>query len=470
VDAAEPRPAPAPAGGGGAIGDYFKFGERGTTLGTEVRAGLTTFMVMAYIIFLNPAILAVTNQDGQLVGPPPVPTAAATALLAGLITIAMGLIGNVPIALAAGLGINAIVAFNLILTRGLSWQGAMGVIFWEGLVILILVLVGLREAMMNAVPLVLKKAIAVGIGLFILFIGFVNAGLIASPPGGTPPVSFVYPTQPAQFLAIGGLLLTIALYVRRIPGALLLGILITTLVGIPLGVTQLPASVSDLFVAPDFSNIGQLNVTEVFELGALTAVLIIFAIMILDFFDTMGTVTAVGEQAGLTDDRGQVPGVGRILLVDSAAAALGGIFGTSSNTSYIESSAGVSEGGRTGFTAVVVGVLFLLGVFLAPLAGIIPSAATSPALIIVGALLFEQITDIDARDIEQAIPALLTMILMPLTFDIAIGIGAGVIAWVFIKLVMGKVGEIHWLMWGAAIAFLVFFLKDWIEPIVNASV
>lgn len=442
------------------IANYFRFAERGTNLRTEVRAGLTTFMVMAYIIFLNPVILGNAGMD-------PAATAAVTALLAGLVTIAMGVVGNFPIALAAGLGINAIVAFNLVLSRGLTWQGAMGVIFWEGLVVLLLVLVGLREAVMNAVPLELKKAIAVGIGLFILFIGFVNAGLIVSPEGGVPPVSFVYPTTVAQFLAIGGLLFTIALYVRKVPGALLIGILVTTLVGIPLGVTTIP---TDFSVVPNFSNIGQLDIMEVWDLGALTAVLIIFSIMILDFFDTIGTVTAVGEQAGLTDEQGKVPGVSRILLVDSAAAMLGGVFGTSSNTSYIESSAGVGEGGRTGFTSVVTGLLFLVAVLLAPLATMIPSAATAPALILVGALLFEQIRGLDVADPEQAIPALFTMILMPLTYDIAIGIGAGVIAWVFIKLVRGKVGEIHLLMWGAAIAFVVFFLKDWLEPIINASV
>lgn len=442
------------------IANYFRFAERGTNLRTEVRAGLTTFMVMAYIIFLNPVILGNAGMD-------PAATAAVTALLAGLVTIAMGVVGNFPIALAAGLGINAIVAFNLVLSRGLTWQGAMGVIFWEGLVVLLLVLVGLREAVMNAVPLELKKAIAVGIGLFILFIGFVNAGLIVSPEGGVPPVSFVYPTTVAQFLAIGGLLFTIALYVRKVPGALLIGILVTTLVGIPLGVTTMPTSFS---VVPNFSNIGQLDIMEVWDLGALTAVLIIFSIMILDFFDTIGTVTAVGEQAGLTDEQGKVPGVSRILLVDSAAAMLGGVFGASSNTSYIESSAGVGEGGRTGFTSVVTGLLFLVAVLLAPLATMIPSAATAPALILVGALLFEQIRGLDVADPEQAIPALFTMILMPLTYDIAIGIGAGVIAWVFIKLVRGKIGEIHPLMWGAAIAFVVFFLKDWLEPIINASV
>ena len=442
---------------GNAIAEYFKFAERGTNLQTEIRAGLTTFMVMAYIIFLNPAILSNAGMD-------PAATAAVTALLAGLVTIAMGVVANFPLALAAGLGINGIVAFNLVLGRGLTWQGAMGVIFWEGLIITVLVLLGFREAVMHAVPLALKKAIAVGIGLFILFIGLFNAGLVVGQAPPSPPVTFIFPTTAAPFLALAGLLLTIALVVRRVPGALLLGILITTIAGFPLGVTTVPAN---LTVVPNFSNLLQLDVMQVWNLGALTAVLVIFSIMILDFFDTMGTVTAVGDQAGLTDKEGRVPHTGRILLVDSVAAALGGVFGTSSNTSYIESSAGVGEGGRTGFTSVVVGVLFLIAIVLAPLAGIIPSAATAPALILVGYLLLEQVRDIDVSDPEQGIPALLTMILMPLTFDISIGIGAGVVAWVFIKVVKGKLTEVHPLLWAVAIAFVVFFLKDWLEPILR---
>jgi len=438
-----------------AIASFFRFGDRRTSIGREVRAGATTFMVMVYIIFVNPAILGNAGMD-------PVAVAAATALLAGIMSIAMGVFGNFPIAIAAGLGINGIVAFNLVLGRGLTWQGAMGIIFWEGLIVTILVLVGLREAMMGAIPLALKKAIAVGIGLFILFIGFFNAGLIKSPEGGVPPVTFVFPTTAAHYVTIIGLFVTIALYVRKVPAALLLGIVITAIIGVPFGVTQVPNTIS---VVPDFSTIGALNLTEGFEkLGIYLAVLTIFTIMLIDFFDTMGTVTAVGEQAGLTDDEGRVPRVGPILLVDSVAAAAGGVFGTSSNTSYIESSAGVAEGGRTGFTSIVTGLLFVAAIVLAPLAGIIPAAATAPALILVGYLLFEQIRDIEVDDPEIGIPALFTIILMPLTFDIAIGIGAGFIAFTFIKIVRGKAAEVHLLMWLASAAFLIFFLKDFIEP------
>ncbi len=439
------------------IASYFKFAERGTNLTTEIRAGATTFMVMAYIIFLNPAILSAAGVD-------PVATAAATALIAGIMTIAMGVVGNFPIAIAAGLGINALVAFGLVLGRGLTFQGAMGVIVLEGLIVTVLVVVGLREAVMNAIPGSLKRAIAVGIGLFILFIGFVNAGLIAGGEGA-PPVRFIFPNSPSAFVALVGLLITIGLWVRKVPGALILSIIITTVIALIAGVAKIPNSFTS---TATFSTIGAVSLTEVFDkLGFFVALLIIFSIALIDFFDTMGTLTAVGNQAGLTDEKGEVPNTGRILLVDAIGAVAGGLGGTSSNTSYIESSAGVGEGGRTGFTSVVTGVLFLVSILLAPLALMIPGVATAPALIIVGYLLFEQIGGIDVSDPEEGIPALLAMILMPLTYDIAVGIGAGFIVWTVIKVVRGKFGEIHPLMWAVSIAFLIFFLQSWIEPLIK---
>ncbi len=441
------------------IASYFKFAERGTNLVTEIRAGATTFMVMAYIIFLNPAILSAAGVDV-------VATAAATALIAGIMTIAMGVFGNFPIAIAAGLGINALVAFGLVLGRGLSFQGAMGVIVLEGLLVTILVIVGLREAVMNAIPGSLKRAIAVGIGLFILFIGFVNAGLIAGGEGA-PPVHFIFPVDIGPFVALAGLIITILLWVRKIPGALILSIVITTGIALATGVTKFPDEFASPISANAFSTIGAVNLTEAFEkLGPFVAVLVIFSIALIDFFDTMGTVTAVGNQAGLNDDEGKVPGLRNILLVDSLAAVAGGFGGTSSNTSYIESSAGVGEGGRTGFTSVVTGVLFLLAILLAPLALMIPAVATAPALIIVGYLLFEQIGGIDVADVEEGLPALLAIILMPLTYDIAVGIGAGFVTWTLIKVMRGKLGEIHPLMWVVSIAFLIFFLQSWIEGLI----
>ena len=362
-----------------AIASYFKFAERGTNWLTETRAGVTTFMVMAYIIFLNPNIIA-----GPLGLPVPA-VAAATALVAGVMTIAMGVFGRYPFAIAAGLGLNAIVAFYLAGDPatgglGLTPAGAMGVILIEGVVILVLVLVGFREAVMNAVPLSLKRAIGVGIGLFILFIGFVDGGLIAP---GNPVVRFINPTEPSQFVFIFGLLLTLALWVMRLKGALIISILVTAAVAFVFGVYTAPA----LSFSIDLSTLG-LGLQDPFQsltkLPIVVGVLTIFAIMLADFFDTMGTVTGVAAEAGLARPDGSVPGVKNVLLVDSVAAIAGGFAGTSSNTTYIESAAGVADGGRTGFAAVVTGVLFILAIFVSPLAPLIPTFATAPALVLVG--------------------------------------------------------------------------------------
>jgi adenine/guanine/hypoxanthine permease len=468
LDAVEPRLSPPPASSGGALADYFKFAERGTNFATEVKAGVTTFMVMAYILFLNPNILAnMFLPDQAAVDSFKGPAAAATALVAGVMTIAMGLIANAPIALAAGLGINALVAFFLVLTLGLTPAGAMGVIVIEGLVVLVLVLVGLREAIMNAVPLSLKRAIAVGIGLFILFIGFVDGGLI-SKTGGTAaenpvPVQFVFPTTPALLTFVLGLIITILLFVRRVPAALLLSILITTVIAIVLGVQPLP---SNFVATPSFSTLGMFDLGNVFTtLGLLAAILTIFSFMLTDFFDTMGTATAISEQAGLVDERGRIPNTGRILAVDAAAAAVGGAAGISSNTSYIESAAGVAEGGRTGLTAVVVGILFLAAILLTPLATLVPFQATAPVLVVVGYLMVTLIRDIDFTDLEEGFPALLALILMPLTFSITVGIGAGFVAYVLIKIVKGRIGDVHPLMWLVAIAFIVYFAQSWLNTI-----
>jgi AGZA family xanthine/uracil permease-like MFS transporter len=443
---------------GGAIADFFKFAERGTNLATEVKAGVTTFMVMAYILLVNPSILAAAGI--------PVPAAsAATALIAGVMTLAMGIVANVPIALAAGLGINGAVAFGLVLTSGLTPAGAMGVIVLEGLVVLLLVLVGLRESIMRAVPLSLKRAIGVGIGLFILFIGFIDAGIIIKTGGSSAenpvPVTFVFPTEPAHFVFWLGLVITITLWARKIPGALLISILVTTIVAIAVGIQPLPTTFT---ATPDFSTLGAFDVTNVFTvLGTLAAILTIFSFMLTDFFDTMGTATAISEQAGLTDEDGQPENVGRILLVDSVAAAVGGAAGISSNTSYIESAAGVAEGGRTGFTSVVTGVLFLGAILLTPLAILVPYVATGPVLVFVGFLMVSLVKDIDFGDIEEGLPALLGLILMPLTFSITVGIGAAFVTYVVVKVVRGKLSEIHPLLWAVAVAFGVYFLQNWIN-------
>ncbi len=457
------------SGSEGGIAGYFKFAERGTNVLTESRAGLTTFMVMAYIIFLNGNIIAKPlNLD-------PVAVAAGTALIAGIMTIAMGLVANYPFALAAGLGINAIVAFSLT-AKGLDAAGAMGVIVLEGVAITVLVVIGLREAIMNAVPLALKRSIGVGIGLFILFIGFANGGLIVSncaPDSATlgfcdgTLVTVAFPSTPGQFVFILGLFITIGLWVLKIRAALIISILLTTAIALVAGVSTIP---SPLTATPSFSTLG-LGLQDPFQvfskLGFLAAILTIFAIMLSDFFDTMGTVTGIASEAGLARPDGSVPGIGRVLIVDSVAAFAGGAGGVSSNTTFIESAAGVADGGRTGFASIVTGVLFLLAVFLAPVAQIIPNQATAPALVLVGYLMFTLVKDIDVSNVEDGIPALLTIILMPLTYDITVGIGAGFISWTFIKLVRGKFAEIHPLMWLIAIAFLVYFLQDYIQGLVK---
>jgi len=446
-----------------AIAQYFKFGERGTTFGTEVRAGVTTFMVMVYIVALNGAIIA-----GPL-GLDPVAVAAGTALVAGVMTIAMGVLTNYPFALAAGLGLNAAVAFGLT-ALGMTPAQAMGVIVIEGVIITILVLVGLREAIMTAVPLPLKRAIGVGIGLFILFIGFWDGGMIVGVTPefapAPPPLAFVFPNTAAQWVFLVGLVITAALWARKVKGALVISIALTTVIAIVLGVQELPKTFS---VTPNFGTLGlglqDLGGVFTIEAGVLAAVLAIFAIMLSDFFDTMGTVTGIAAEAGLSDKDGQVPGVGRVLLVDSLAAVVGGAAGVSSNTTYIESAAGVAEGGRTGITSVVTGVLFLLAIFLAPVVQIIPLQAAAPALVLVGYLMFTQIGEIDARDVWTGLPALLIIILMPLTFTITIGIGAGIVMWVVLRIVAGRLGEVHWLMWLVFGAFMLYFAQEVIRPL-----
>jgi len=433
----------------GLLERHFRLSERGSSVATEVRAGVATFLVMVYIVFLNPAILGEAGFD-------PVAVAAGTALAAGLLTIAMGVFANFPMAMAAGLGINAAVAFQLVLGEGLTPAGAMGVIVLEGIVVTVLVLAGLREAVMRAVPASLKYAIAVGIGLFILFIGFVNGGLISG--GGGTPVEFVFPNTAFAAVTLLGLLVGLVLQVRKVPGALLVTIVVTAVLALILGVNSVP---SDVSVSPSFDSIGNFDLGNVFtELGFLSAILIIFTFMLTDFFDTMGTATAVAEQADLIDDDGEIQDVGRVLLADSIGAAVGGALGVSSNTSYIESSAGVAEGGRTGLSSVVTGVLFLLMIVLSPLAVFVDGPVTAAVLILIGFLMVGFIKEIDFGDLEEGFPALLAIILMPLTYSITVGIGAGFVAHTVVKIVKGKSKEIPLLMWIVTAAFVIYFAQD----------
>ncbi|MXG90443.1 solute carrier family 23 protein [Nocardioides flavescens] len=463
---------------------FFKISERGSTLGREVRGGVVTFVTMAYIVVLNPLILGYAQDvDGRFLGGGDAPNlpaiAAGTALVAGLLTIAMGVFANFPLALASGLGLNAFVAFSI--AGQMTWADAMGLVVIEGVVILVLVLTGFRTAVFHAVPAQLKIAISVGIGLFIALIGFVDAGFVGRIPdvaNSTVPVQLGRTGQltgwPVVVFALG-LVLLIALWVRKVRGAILIAILSTTVVAIvveaighlgssadapsgwSLTVPALPG-LGDIVQTPDFGTLGDFSLLGSFQsVGVVTAVLLIFTLMLADFFDTMGTMTAIGAEADLLDAEGVPPHAERILVVDSVAAAAGGLAGVSSNTSYIESASGVGEGARTGLASVVTGVLFLVTILFAPLVAVIPSEAAVPALVLVGFLMMQQVREISWDDVEIAIPAFLTIVLMPFTYSISVGIGAGFLAYVLIKLVVGKAAQLHPLLWVVAGLFVVYF-------------
>jgi adenine/guanine/hypoxanthine permease len=450
---------------------YFKISERGSNVRTEIIAGLATWLTMAYILFVNPAILgSIPDHTGTTLPFDQVLTV--TALAAGVMTILMGVVANYPFALAAGLGLNAFVAFTLVGTFGLTWPEAMGVIVIEGLVIAALVLTGFREAVLNAIPMDLKRAIGIGIGLFIAFIGLVNAGIVVHPEAGTI-VTLNPDLSTLRILTFAlGLAVTAALVARRMRGGLLIGILFTTVLAIVInviwghsaiwetvgpGVAQVP---DEVVSTPNFDLLGNFSITGVFDVVPfLTAVALILSVMLSDFFDTMGTVIGIGGEARLLDDRGRLPGINRVLFIDSLAAAGGGAASASSNTTYIESAAGVSEGGRTGLTAVVVGVLFLLSIFLSPLAGVIPPEATAPVLVIVGYFMMTMVREIDWADASIGIPALLTMIVMPFTFSITNGVGAGFISYVVIQVLRGRWDKVHWLLYLVSAIFVWYFVR-----------
>jgi adenine/guanine/hypoxanthine permease len=464
----EARPSPGSARTGGLDG-YFHISERGSTVRTEVIAGFATWLTMAYILFVNPSILgALPDKDGVQLAFPQVLTV--TALVAGVMTLAMGLWANYPFALAAGLGLNAFVAFTLVGAHGLSWPEAMGVIVVEGLVIAALVLTGFREAVMDAIPMDLKRAIGIGIGLFIAFIGLVNAGIVIHPDAGTI-VTLNPDLTTLRILTFAvGLALTSALVALRMRGALLVGILATTVVAIVIneiwGGGQVWAAVgpdtgrlpSSIFSTPDFALVGDFSFNFFTVVGVGTALALIIAVMLSDFFDTMGTVVGIAGEAGLLDRNGKLPGINRVLLVDSLAAAAGGAASASSNTTYIESAAGVSEGGRTGLTSVVVALLFFLALFFSSLAGVIPPEATAPVLVIVGYFMMTLVKDINWADPGIGIPALLTMVVMPFTFSITNGVAAGFVSYTVIQVLRGRAADVHWLMYLVSGVFVWYFV------------
>jgi AGZA family xanthine/uracil permease-like MFS transporter len=462
---------------------FFRVSERGSTIGREIRGGFATFFTMAYILVLNPIILGTAkDRNGELLDSVQLTTA--TALVAAVMTVIMGIGGNLPLALAAGLGLNAVVAFQI--APLMSWDDAMGLVVLEGLLICVLVLTGLREAVMHAIPQPLKQAISVGIGLFIAFIGFVDAGFVSRIPDAANT------TVPVQLGGTGslagwpilvfclGVLLTIGLLARKVKGAILISIVTMTVVAIVInaladveswGLTT-PEWPDQVLDTPDFGLVGDFSLFGAFsapEVGVVTVILLIFTLILSDFFDTMGTVVGVSTEAGLLDEDGKVPGLSRVLLIDGAAAVAGGAASASSATSYIESAAGVGEGARTGFANLVTGGLFALALFFTPLLTIVPLQAAAPALVAVGFLMMTQVKQIDWDRYEIAIPAFLTIAVMPFTYSITNGIGAGFVAYVVIKTVLGRAKEVHWLLWGTSALFLVYFAIDPIEQLLGAA-
>ncbi|MFE5626094.1 NCS2 family permease [Streptomyces virginiae] len=475
-----PAPAPAPATPepsprepSGGLDRYFKISERGSTVAREVRGGFATFFAMAYIIVLNPIILGNAKDmyghqldGGQLV--------TATVLTAAFTTLLMGVIGNVPIALAAGLGVNTVVALQL--APRMSWPDAMGMVVLAGFVVMLLVATGLRERVMNAVPLGLRKGIAIGIGLFIMLIGLVDSGFVSRIPDAA------HTTVPLQLGSDGhlhgwpvlifvvGTLLTLALLIRKVPGAILISIVAMTLVAVVVQlVVDLPDSGWGLTVpawpgnpvsAPDFGLVGQVSLFGGFgKVGLLTGILFVFTVLLSCFFDAMGTILGVGDEAKLIDRKtGEFPGINRVLFVDGLAVASGGATSSSATTCFVESTAGVGEGARTGLANVVTGALFAVALFLTPLATMVPSQAATPALVAVGFLILAgSVKDIDWSDFTIAVPAFLAMVMMPFTYSITNGIGIGFITFSVLRLATGRGREVPTAMYVVSAVFVFYY-------------
>lgn len=439
---------------------FFSISARGSTPRIEVLAGVTTWLTMAYILFVNPAILGLGGN-----GLPFAQVLTVTALTAGVLTILMGVVANYPFALAAGLGLNAFVAFTLVGGQNLTFPEAMGVIVAEGILITILVLTKVREKILNAIPMDLKRAIGIGIGAFIALIGLVNAGVVTN-MGATPLSLAPELTRWSIAVFVVGFTVSAVLVARRVRGALLIGILVATAMAIIVneavggsiwrnGVAQIPGGV---VATPDFALVGDFSFGFIGALGLASAAAAVLSVMLSDFFDTMGTVIGIGGEARMLDERGRLPGINRVLLVDSLGAVAGGVTSSSSNTTYIESASGVSEGGRTGLTAVVTGVLFLLAMFFSPLAGVIPPEATAPALVIVGYFMMTMVRDIEWSDPAMGIPALLTIVMMPFTYSITNGVGAGFLSYTVIALLRGRGRDVHPLLYVVAAIFAWYFI------------
>lgn len=426
---------------------FFKLKERGTTVRNEVIGGITTFLAMAYILAVNPGML---GESGMGFGP----VFTATAISAAVASLCMAFFANLPVALASGMGLNAFFTYTVVFGMGCSWQFALTAVLIEGLLFILLSVFGVREAIINSIPATMKKAVAVGIGLFICLIGLSNAGLASSSTGTI--IGFVNFNVPSALVAIIGLFITIALYVLNIPGAVLLGIIITTIIGIPFGVTTIPEDFK-VFSVPEAPHLFAFEWTNVFTLKFFV---VFFTFLFTDLFDTIGTLMGVTEQAGLVDKDGNIPNAKGALLADAVGTVAGACLGTSTVTSYVESSAGVAAGARTGLASVVTAILFIVALFFTDLFAVIPSAATAPALIFVGYLMMKPVMKIDFEDPTEGIPAFITIMVMPFSYSISKGIAFGVISFVFCKLFSKKAKEVSLITWILAAVFIAYFVFE----------
>ncbi|WP_026919586.1 NCS2 family permease [Gordonia shandongensis] len=484
-----------PTGRLAAVDRYFKISERGSTVVREMRGGLVTFFAMAYIVVLNPIIIGGTAATGDDPGTnvdafghalDPNQVTAVTALVAGVMSLLFGLVANFPFAFAAGLGINSLLAVTI--APQMSWPAAMGLVVIDGIIIVILGITGVRTAVFNAVPNELKAAIAAGIGAFIALVGLANAGFVTHGSPHGPPVQLgidgSVATVPTLLFAVGVLLMGV-LVVRRVPGGLLLGIVVMTIVSIiveafldlesgdeggwAMNVPTLPEGGVGV---PDLSLVGDVDLfgafTGAFEhVGVLIACVFVFSLVLSNFFDAMGTMTGLGKEAGLTDSKGNLPGIGKALAVEGVGAVVGGAASSSSNTVFVESSSGIAEGARTGLANVVTGTLFLAAMFFTPLYKVVPMEAVAPALVIVGALMMAQVREIDFSRFELALPAFLTIVAMPFTYSIANGIGVGFISWVVLAVARGRWRQTHLLLWVVAALFILYFARGPIAHLVG---
>ncbi len=460
---------PQPANG---LDRFFEITKRGSTLGAELRGGLVTFVTMAYIVILNPIILSTADVEGTVLAGSAVATS--TALTAGVMTILFGLVTRLPFAFASGLGINAFVAFSIV--GQVTWGEAMALVVINGLIIVLLAATGLRKMIFDAVPVQLKLAITVGIGLFIAFIGFVNAGFVTSTTVASPPLDLGVGGSVASIatvMFIVTLLLSGVLIALRVKGGLLLGLVGGTVISYIVNAIwpdalELNPFSGSVFALPDFGLVGAIDFGFNLEkVGLVALVMIVFTLVFSNFFDAMGTMTGLAKEADLADAKGDFPRIKSALVIEGVGAVVGGATSSSSSTVFVESGSGIGEGARTGLANIVTGVLFLLAMFFTPLTSLVPGEVAAAALVLVGAMMLAQIKNIDFTDFRVLLPVFLTATVMPLTYSIANGIGAGFVSWVVVHALSGKARKIHWLLWVVAVGFVIYFARGPIEALLG---